>query len=260
MTPLEGSPGQLPTEALRPRSIPRIFHQTWRDENIDEHSDFAAESQAAIRRFHPGYEYRFWTDRDIGHFMRREVKPAFPDLFDTYERLPKKIMKIDFVRYCWMYLLGGVYCDLDVIHLRSADELIAPGGVVFIGRGWMTGGRTLPISVHQAWLASCPQHPVWLKIMRFIRRQLDDGVTETLELTGPNGVSAALVSLNLTEEYRDFTIHPHRLWYQGGYTKTPREEAGLLHKGTHRWTMSRAEKIRAVLEAMNRFFSRSSRA
>ena len=144
MTPLEGSPGQLPTEALRPRSIPRIFHQTWRDENIDEHSDFAAESQAAIRRFHPGYEDRFWTDRDIGHFMRREVKPAFPDLFDTYERLPKKIMKIDFVRLCWMYLLGGVYCDLDVIHLRSADELIAPGGVVFIGRGWMTGRFIAP--------------------------------------------------------------------------------------------------------------------
>jgi mannosyltransferase OCH1-like enzyme len=228
------------------KPIPLLFHQTWRDRNIAGHSAFAEASRDAVLRLHPGCEYRLWTDRDITRFMRREVRPAFPDLFETYERLPKKIMKVDFVRYCWMYLLGGIYCDLDVIHLRPVDELIERGGVAFIGRAWTTAGRALPISVHQAWLASCPQHPLWLNVMGFIRGQLNAGVTETLDLTGPNGVSAAIVDLKLTEKYPDVTIHPHSLWYQKRWTKTPFDDASLHHRATHRWPVSGEERLRAL--------------
>jgi mannosyltransferase OCH1-like enzyme len=233
-----------------PRAIPLLFHQTWRDKNIAEHSDFAEKSRAAVLALHPSCEYRFWTDRDIGQFMKRDVRPAFPDLYDTYERLPKKIMKVDFVRYCWMYLIGGIYCDLDIIHLHAIDSLIDPGGAVFIGRAWTTGGQTLPISVHQAWLASSPGHPIWLEIMRFIRHRLDAGVTETLDLTGPNGVSTAIVTLKLDQTYPDFKVHPHKLWFQAPYTKTPFEDAWLHHKGTHRWPVSAKEKMLAMWHAV----------
>jgi mannosyltransferase OCH1-like enzyme len=240
----------MPDIANSRRAIPLLFHQTWRDANIAEHSDFAEKSKAAVLALHPGCEYRLWTDRDIGRFMKREVRPAFPDVYDTYERLPKKIMKIDFVRYCWMYMLGGVYCDLDVVHLRPITPLIEPGGVAFVGRAWTTGGRSLPLSVHQAWLASCPQHPVWLEIMSFIRQRLDAGVTETLDLTGPNGVSTAIVTLQLDRRHPDVRVHPHALWFQPGCTKTPFEQAWLHHRGTHRWPIGGKEKLLAIWHAV----------
>ena len=52
--------------------IPRIIHQTWKDDKIPESFRVLADTW---RNNHPNWEYKFWTDE-----MNREfVKNNFPN-------------------------------------------------------------------------------------------------------------------------------------------------------------------------------------
>ncbi|MDA7436132.1 FkbM family methyltransferase [Synechococcus sp. AH-601-B19] len=94
--------------------IPRIIHQSWVDQDLITYADgsIGIRSQASLKRCYPNFIYKLWTDNDIEllfeHAELRQFKEA-------YERLPKKIMKIDFSRYLFMYIHGGLYFDLDCI-------------------------------------------------------------------------------------------------------------------------------------------------
>lgn len=237
------------TRTCAQHGITPLFHQTWRSSWLATHSRFAVASERSIRRLFPAFAYRLWLDRDIDRFVQGYVAAQLPELYAIYRALPEKIMKIDFVRYLWMYVFGGIYSDLDLIYSRSVEDLFTPNkAVYFFERAWTTGSARLSVSVHQAWLASAPRHPIWLDIMDFIGESLKSGQTEVLELTGPNGVSRAICELDLLGKYADVAVLPGNSIYQPGWTKTPRESAYCEHLTTHTWGNHRLlVPLRAVL-------------
>mmetsp|Transcript_8868 Transcript_8868/g.12629 ORF Transcript_8868/g.12629 Transcript_8868/m.12629 type:complete len:312 (+) Transcript_8868:35-970(+) len=87
--------------------IPKILHQTWKDENIPE--KWKQSSQSCIN-LNPDYERRFWTDDDIEEFIRTE----YPWFMPTYISYPYPIQRIDAARLLILYHYGGVYTDLDI--------------------------------------------------------------------------------------------------------------------------------------------------
>ena len=88
--------------------IPKIIHQTWKNETIpDKWKNY----HASWKKHFPGPEYKhiLWTDKDNREFIKQNYN-WFLDTFDNY---PKNIQRADAIRYFILYHYGGIYADLD---------------------------------------------------------------------------------------------------------------------------------------------------
>ena len=72
--------------------IPHIIHQSWKDTNLP--SRFKYWQKSWFKCF-PNWKYILWTDKDNDEL----VKKHFPQFYNFYIKLPRKILKIDLVRY-----------------------------------------------------------------------------------------------------------------------------------------------------------------
>lgn len=102
---------------LKKRGIPKIIIQTWKDKDIPEkyHKDIET-----VKNFNPDYTYIYFTDEDIENFLKNN----YPEWYETYQKLPVKIQKIDFFRYIAIYHYGGFYFDLDITCNKCLDPLL----------------------------------------------------------------------------------------------------------------------------------------
>jgi mannosyltransferase OCH1-like enzyme len=105
-------------------TIPRIIHQTWRDERVPVPLQRLAESW---KRNHPGWEYRLWTDVENREFISK----YYPQFLDPYDSYAYHIQRVDAVRYFILYTFGGLYVDLDFECLRSLDLLLSKHECLF---------------------------------------------------------------------------------------------------------------------------------
>jgi hypothetical protein len=98
-------------------TIEKNIIQTWKSNVIPKKYDSLINS---MKKYNPNYNYIFFTDLDIEVFLKKE----YYDYYITYLKLPKKIQRIDFFRYIAIYHYGGFYMDLDVLCLKSFDDLL----------------------------------------------------------------------------------------------------------------------------------------
>jgi glycosyltransferase involved in cell wall biosynthesis len=114
--PPELGPAWLPPLSFPP-TIPKIIHQTWKDEQLPE--AFAAFA-AGWRQHHPDWEYRLWTDAD----NRQLIQEACPWFLPIYDAYPRPIQRADAARYVILSRFGGVYVDLDCECFGPIDALL----------------------------------------------------------------------------------------------------------------------------------------
>lgn len=162
--------------------IPRLIHQTWKTRDVP--LEFQALQRSWIDR-NPGFEYRFWTDEDIGRFIAEE-HPALLPVFHGYA---DPIARIDLARYLILRRFGGVYADLDFECLRPIDGLLE--GRSFVvglepeehGRLAKAVERGLPRILCPSFLASVPGHPFWDHLLdRLVEARSS---ADVLDATGP---------------------------------------------------------------------------
>jgi hypothetical protein len=172
--------------------IPRIIHQTWRDENIPRAWVPYVESWKAL---HPDWEYRLWTD----NANRVLIEEHYPDLLATYDSYSYAIQRADAVRYCLLHRYGGVYVDMDIECLRPLDDLLVGHSFVAVlepeeQARWL--GR--PSLVSNAFMASCAGHGFLEAILTALRSDPRRGLThrDVLEITGP------IMMINSLKAYR----------------------------------------------------------
>ncbi|KAH5436276.1 hypothetical protein HBI47_074520 [Parastagonospora nodorum] len=144
--------GELPapnsgTVNDRPQLIPKIIHQTYKNDSIPEH--WKGPQQSCLD-LHPDYEYKLWTDKKSREFIAAEY-PWFLETFDGY---PYPIQRADAIRYFVLHHFGGIYIDLDDGCNRSLDPLLAYPA-------WVR--RTLPTGISNDVMGSIPRHPFFLK-------------------------------------------------------------------------------------------------
>lgn len=97
--------------------IPKIIHQTWKDEHLpDQYRRLAA----SWKRHHPEWEYMLWTDEMNLEFVKRH----YPEFLEIYTAYPKHIQRVDAVRYLILHRLGGLFADLDYECLRNIQPLL----------------------------------------------------------------------------------------------------------------------------------------
>ncbi|EPQ26594.1 uncharacterized protein PFL1_05915 [Pseudozyma flocculosa PF-1] len=126
-----------------PEKIPRIIHQTWKDEHLPPRWQAVRDECAAM---HPDYEYMLWTDAESRKFIA-EHYPWFIPVFDAY---PYPIQRADAIRYFVLHHYGGVYMDLDVGCNRRLDPLL---------RFEVVLPRTRPIGVSNDIMLAQKGHP-----------------------------------------------------------------------------------------------------
>ncbi len=162
--------------------IPRLIHQTWKSRDLPP--EFQALQCSWIDR-NPGFEYRFWTDEDIGRFIAEE-HPALLPVFHGYA---DPIARIDLARYLILRRFGGVYADLDFECLRPIDGLLEGRSFVVGLEPEEHGGlakaveRGLPRILCPSFLASVPGHPFWDHLLdRLVEAR---SCADVLDATGP---------------------------------------------------------------------------
>jgi len=135
-------------------TIPQIIHQTYKNHNLPETYKMC---QTEIKRLHPDFEYRFYTDEDMDRLMKTE----FSEYYDKFNELPRIIMKIDMFRYFLMYKYGGLYTDMDYLMFKPFD-LLNKKVVIPCNR---ENENEEPICLGNCIFASQPNHPYWKSLM-----------------------------------------------------------------------------------------------
>ncbi|HVX00673.1 MAG TPA: glycosyltransferase [Candidatus Babeliaceae bacterium] len=155
-----------PTKA----KIPKIIHQIWLG------SPFPGKYrryQASWIRFHPDWQYKLWTDKDIKKLKLHNQK--------AYDAAPNYGEKADIARLQILYEYGGLYVDVDFECVQPFD-LMNDSFELYVGIS-----RPETMRVNNALIGVIPAHP-------FIK-QCIDGITPnigtlgsalgTIERTGP---------------------------------------------------------------------------
>lgn len=130
--------------------VPAIIHQTWRNAySIPENWQQASNS---CRALHSNYQYRFWSDREA----RRLIAKEFPCLLETFDAYPYDIQRADVIRLVVLYVYGGIYLDLDIVCLKSLDQLRTFPFVL---------PRTRPIGLSNDFIVAQAKHPFLLQVL-----------------------------------------------------------------------------------------------
>jgi mannosyltransferase OCH1-like enzyme len=182
--------GELPTRpvsnlytAVAPwqSKIPNVVYQTWIDASFGRSHRNAL---AAFRRRNADFSFRFFSDADVDCFMAEQ----FGDhpIYDVYKNAQFGPLKTDIWRYCLLYRLGGVYCDIGKAIKKPLCEFIQPSASAVIA--WEKRNVSpFPISPLAARTLQYPDKRVINWVMIFapnhpILKRAIDGIVERYPL------------------------------------------------------------------------------
>ena len=135
-----------------------------------------------------------------------------PSIIHAYENMPWAVLKADYFRYISIYVLGGVYSDIDTICLRSidtwTDNYTNINFIVGIEAESPTWKRDFarPLQLCQWTFAATPNHPILKRLIDNIEKQTKVFLNGNLSLslimnwTGP-GIWTDAVFDYLNETY-----------------------------------------------------------
>ena len=197
--------------------IPKLIHQTAKTADIDDRSK---KYQAIVRRMHPDWTYKLWTDADNDAFVRAK----YPDFYPTFAGFPKGIMRADVIRYLLMDGLGGLYLDLDYEMLRPFDRLNFCCVVPFESSGeWGKGDDVLG----NAYFASTPGHPFFRRVLDVIQKRPQlTADANVLTTTGPAFITNVYRSMSADEQAQVNT--PPRNEFHPRSPRTDREYQAIV--------------------------------
>jgi hypothetical protein len=172
--------------------IPRIIHQTWKEQALPERFRTLSETWRAK---HPDWAWRLWTDVD----NLTLVTERFPHLLDLYQSYPYPIQRVDMVRYLILYLHGGLYVDLDFECFRCVEPLLEGKPCLLSLEAPEHGrvhGRTKIVS--NAFLAAEPGHHLFEAVIEDLKRHRSRETRRDriiLDTTGPMMLTRVLERL-----------------------------------------------------------------
>jgi mannosyltransferase OCH1-like enzyme len=98
--------------------IPKKIFQTWKTREVENH--VMKKWQQSWKDLNPDYEYVIWDDND----NRKFTSEHFSDFLNIYDNYSQNICRVDSIRYMYLYIIGGIYADLDFQCLKSFDPIL----------------------------------------------------------------------------------------------------------------------------------------
>ena len=138
--------------------IPKIIMQTWKTKELPEKWK---PSQISIEKYMVGWKYILMTDE-----MNREfVEGYFPSFLSYYDGFPYPIQRADAIRYCWLYINGGIYLDCDFELLGPLDELFLEDNELFL-----LASSNTPKVITNGFIAAKPGNKVFLDMLEEMKK------------------------------------------------------------------------------------------
>lgn len=144
-----------------PVGIPKIIYQSWKTHDVPEKWKVSPASAKAIM---PDWQYVL-LDNDENRAM---IEEHFPDFLSHYDGFPYDIMRADAARYCFLYLYGGIYMDLDFEVQQDLSELFKGSSEVYL----VASGNVSSVYTN-SFMASQPRSKFWLEVIEEMKKPLD---------------------------------------------------------------------------------------
>lgn len=132
--------------------IPKTIIQTCKDSSVVNQ-----QMQKAVNTWkdkNPDWSYRLFYDEDCKKFLKKHFNS---DVYSAFDIIKPGAGKADLFRYCYLYIKGGVYVDIDNICLMSLSEIIEKDSE-FISILDKFPGINHSFTIHQSFIASTPKH------------------------------------------------------------------------------------------------------
>lgn len=111
--------------------IPKIIHHIAPKDKGKWHPLWKPCYDSWLDKF-KGFEFKLWNDKeDIDDL----VMSHYPEFWNLYKSFPYHIMRIDFARFCFLHLYGGIYADMDVYCYHNFHNYLN-GGVYLLEAPW----------------------------------------------------------------------------------------------------------------------------
>ena len=140
--------------------IPKLIYQSWKTHDVPDHWKICPES---IKKIMPDWQYVLFNDEE----NRDLVAKYFPDFLPYYDAFPHNIMRADAARYCFLYIYGGLYMDLDFEVLHPLDSLFTYDIDIYLVKSGNVGSYYT-----NSFMASKPRCPFWLEVIEQMKKPL----------------------------------------------------------------------------------------
>jgi hypothetical protein len=98
-------------------NIPKTIMQTWKD-NISLNTNMKKAIQTWKDK-NPNYIHNIMYDKDCKYFLKKYFTE---DVLQAFNTIKSGAGKADLFRYCYLYIKGGIYVDVDNICIKPLDE------------------------------------------------------------------------------------------------------------------------------------------
>ena len=155
--------------------IPRIIHQTWRS---DEIPTVFQKIYNKNKEINPSFEFKLWSHSPGRPTIDEFIKKEYPDIYPIFEKTKFGVQKADIARLAILHHYGGIYYDLDILCLKSFDNLIDFQSDFFYG-AMEPSEQTMAIFKKKdvlcnAFIASPAKHPIFKTALDRIKKLYED--------------------------------------------------------------------------------------
>jgi mannosyltransferase OCH1-like enzyme len=176
--------------------IPKVLHLTWKTKELPSaFNDLVSK----MRALHPEWTVNIWTDQEMLDFVKERGEPH---RYQKYSDYTKTIQCCDYFRVFVLYVLGGVYLDLDIdldcaIELPEHVTAFFPCEKVMSSVSLVQHKNRDAVRIGNYAMGSVPGHPFFKYFLDRLQsaKSNDVGPNWILETTGP-GI--------LTTSYHDY--------------------------------------------------------
>ena len=184
--------------------IPKVIMQTYKYNVV---KDEMYNSSISWLLCNSDYKYEFYDDRRCVDF----IKKYFPsEVIDAFHTLVPGAYKADLFRYCYLYICGGVYTDIDNTCMCNLKNFISNDDTFLSVKDRPRG------AIYNAFIASTPKNPIFKNVIDNILHNVKYRIyppnitpeynDKYLSITGPICLGKSLnVFLNreLTHEFKE---------------------------------------------------------
>lgn len=144
---------QLP-DIKNPDMIPNKIFQTYY--NKDKIPNYIFNN---YNLYASNYDYTIFDDKEATDFLNKYFDNIIIKRFNS---LSNGAHKADLLRYCYLYIYGGIYLDIKILLIKPLDDIFKVKNIFYTCIAYDD------FTIHNAILASKPRNKLFLKLIWYI--------------------------------------------------------------------------------------------
>jgi len=181
--------------------IPKKIIQTWKNKDLNP------EFQKMVDLWkinNSDYTYTFFDDRDCEQFIKNHFDK---DILNIYNCIIPGAYKADLFRYCYLYIYGGVYIDIDTLCIGKLDDFLSTNVEFIVPIDLNINPNEGLHNIFNSFIASIPKHPILLECINKIVYNIKNKIIppSPLDFTGP-GILGSCINKFLNNNETDSFI------------------------------------------------------